>query len=127
MSVLKLVDDDGLRLHEIWLKLLDHNGDNVVQLNRQLHVFLDLLPFVQEHFQQAFVHLDVLTEDENRYFFFQTWTDVLEELIQLLLLLFRALSEDQEFSHLLLEVGRELKLLHRSVSNIDLVLELGLF
>jgi hypothetical protein len=94
MAVIELINDYRLWLHKIWLELLNHNGDDVVQLNRQLHVLLDLLSFVLEHFQKAFVHLNVLTEDKNRYFLFQTWADVLEKFIQLLLLLLGTLSKD---------------------------------
>ena len=70
--------------------------------------------------------MNVLTEDKDRDFLLQAGADFVEKLVQLLLLLLRALSEDQEFSHFLLEVGRQVKLLHGSVSYVDLVLELSL-
>ena len=113
-------------MHEVRFELLDHQGDDIIQFYCELHVFLDLLLFVQEYFQEAFVHLNVLTEDQDRDFLLQAGADFVEKLVQLLLLLLRALSEDQEFSHFLLEVCRQVKLLHGSVSYVDLVLELSL-
>lgn len=48
MSIFKLFDNNRLWLHEVRLKLLDHNRNDIIQLDSQLHILLNLLLLIQE-------------------------------------------------------------------------------
>jgi hypothetical protein len=123
VGVIKLLHDNILRFSELCFEFGDHDRHDIFDINVDAHVILQNLLLFEENRVEAAVFLNIDTENQDGNFFLETRRNHFQKLLQLFLLLFCALSKDQENTNLLLELVWQVELLHGCIGNIDLFLE----
>ena len=121
--MLILINHNCLWLPQLRLKSLNHHVNNLLHIHFKLHALRQLLLLQQEHVFETLIMPHYLTKNEDGDFLAQTRRQLIQELPQLVLLKLGTLSVYEEVSDLVLELRRQVHLLHGCVCNINLFLK----